>query len=100
MLPEALPEVEPEALPDILPDPESTVPVDAPPRGPFSFTCALQPANAKAPMSSGTASIVVFMVFTPFLVLSNSVDTVQWRDSPGEDHRLNPAFVSKGAFGS
>jgi hypothetical protein len=62
--PDKLPEVEPEALPDVLPEPESTLPVAAPPRGPLSFTCALHPANANAPTSSGTASIVVFIVFT------------------------------------
>jgi hypothetical protein len=65
-LPEALPEVEPEALPDILPEPESTFPVAAPPRGPLSFTCALHPAKASAPTSSGTASNVVFMTSPPF----------------------------------
>jgi hypothetical protein len=58
-LPEALPVSDPDTLPEALPEPE-------PEPLPEALPEALHPANANAPTSSGTASNVVFMVFTPF----------------------------------
>jgi hypothetical protein len=49
------------ALPEALPEPESILPVAAPPRGPLSFTCAWQPANARAPATIGIAHNLFFI---------------------------------------
>jgi hypothetical protein len=46
---------------DALPEPESILPVAAPPLGPLSFTCAWQPAKARAPAKTGIASSLFFI---------------------------------------
>ena len=57
------------ADPDALPEPESILPVAVPPRGPLSFTCAWQPANASAPAKIGmTHSLFFIRHLLPFIV--------------------------------